>query len=296
MPISRAACQAEVRSSMSGLLLSGDHDEHAITRKDEGCRNAARRREPSEDRDHDRDSLEIEVIHPVVSVWIYWSGRRDSNPRPRAWEAPTLPTELRPLDAEEKPGFAIDRGARGGLEIAGRSLPWGNSRLGWRSVAISVAWDFPSARPGARAQAGRPAPPDPSTHASSDTPLIRPSATFSPRRGEKGLTGRASQSPLPACGERARVRGVSFLSTTVSAPFSDLGMTFLRRGAPGRNADPEATKEKRSSVIGALCGYAAMRLCGYAAMRLCGYAAMELCGYGALRLCSRPAARKPANA
>ena len=26
-----------------------------------------------------------------------WSGRRDSNPRPRAWEAPTLPTELRPL-------------------------------------------------------------------------------------------------------------------------------------------------------------------------------------------------------
>src|SRR5437870_8611636 len=25
-----------------------------------------------------------------------WSGRRDSNPRPRAWEAPTLPTELRP--------------------------------------------------------------------------------------------------------------------------------------------------------------------------------------------------------
>src|SRR5207237_704648 len=28
-----------------------------------------------------------------------WSGRRDSNPRPRAWEAPTLPTELRPLAA-----------------------------------------------------------------------------------------------------------------------------------------------------------------------------------------------------
>ena len=26
----------------------------------------------------------------------HWSGRRDSNPRPRAWEAPTLPTELRP--------------------------------------------------------------------------------------------------------------------------------------------------------------------------------------------------------
>src|SRR5438270_13767465 len=24
-----------------------------------------------------------------------WSERRDSNPRPRAWEAPTLPTELR---------------------------------------------------------------------------------------------------------------------------------------------------------------------------------------------------------
>src|SRR5947208_11762037 len=27
-----------------------------------------------------------------------WSERRDSNPRPRAWEAPTLPTELRSLD------------------------------------------------------------------------------------------------------------------------------------------------------------------------------------------------------
>src|SRR5207253_11490663 len=27
-----------------------------------------------------------------------WSGRRDSNPRHRAWEARTLPTELRPLE------------------------------------------------------------------------------------------------------------------------------------------------------------------------------------------------------
>src|SRR5947208_1841200 len=31
----------------------------------------------------------------VYSRGIFWSGRRDSNPRPRAWEAPTLPTELR---------------------------------------------------------------------------------------------------------------------------------------------------------------------------------------------------------
>ncbi len=36
---------------------------------------------------------------PHAKCLIYWSGRRDSNPRPRAWEAPTLPTELRPLDA-----------------------------------------------------------------------------------------------------------------------------------------------------------------------------------------------------
>src|SRR5258706_16000659 len=30
-----------------------------------------------------------------VSKGLHWSGRRDSNSRPRAWEAPTLPTELR---------------------------------------------------------------------------------------------------------------------------------------------------------------------------------------------------------
>src|SRR5450830_1687270 len=28
-----------------------------------------------------------------------WSGKRDSNPRPSAWEADALPTELFPLDA-----------------------------------------------------------------------------------------------------------------------------------------------------------------------------------------------------
>src|SRR5271169_1993828 len=28
---------------------------------------------------------------------ILWSGRRDSNPRPRAWKARALPTELLPL-------------------------------------------------------------------------------------------------------------------------------------------------------------------------------------------------------
>jgi hypothetical protein len=45
----------------------------------------------------DGDSPEIEVVLDVLSACVSWSGRRDSNSRPRAWEAPTLPTELRPL-------------------------------------------------------------------------------------------------------------------------------------------------------------------------------------------------------
>ena len=31
-----------------------------------------------------------------VSAWKKWSGRRDSNPRPSAWEANALPTEPLP--------------------------------------------------------------------------------------------------------------------------------------------------------------------------------------------------------
>src|SRR5205823_9197749 len=55
---------------------------------------------------------------------------------------------------------------------------------------------------------------DPSPTFSNDAPLIRPSGTFSPLRGEKGNESRGSRNvaPLPACGERVaegRVRGAS---------------------------------------------------------------------------------------
>ena len=33
-----------------------------------------------------------------LNVYVFWSGKRDSNPRPSAWEADALPTELFPLD------------------------------------------------------------------------------------------------------------------------------------------------------------------------------------------------------
>ncbi len=32
-----------------------------------------------------------------ISRELFWSGKRDSNPRPLAWEANALPTELLPL-------------------------------------------------------------------------------------------------------------------------------------------------------------------------------------------------------
>ena len=34
---------------------------------------------------------------PTAELFAKWSGRRDSNPRPRAWKARALPTELLPL-------------------------------------------------------------------------------------------------------------------------------------------------------------------------------------------------------
>ena len=36
------------------------------------------------------------VFKQANGISLRWSGRRDSNPRPQAWEACTLPTELRP--------------------------------------------------------------------------------------------------------------------------------------------------------------------------------------------------------
>ena len=35
-------------------------------------------------------------LHWHTLKGIKWSGRRDSNPRPSAWKADALPTELRP--------------------------------------------------------------------------------------------------------------------------------------------------------------------------------------------------------
>ena len=35
-------------------------------------------------------------VTSIISSLLMWSGKRDSNPRPSAWEADALPTELFP--------------------------------------------------------------------------------------------------------------------------------------------------------------------------------------------------------
>lgn len=39
---------------------------------------------------------------PALLIYKKWSGQRDSNPRPSAWEANALPTELCPLALKRK--------------------------------------------------------------------------------------------------------------------------------------------------------------------------------------------------
>ena len=61
--------------------------------------------------------------------WRSLSGRRGSNPRPLAWKANALPTELLPQFSFLFDDFCV------GLRIVGRSLPSGNS-LSPRSSAL----------------------------------------------------------------------------------------------------------------------------------------------------------------
>ena len=61
--------------------------------------------------------------------WRRLSGRRGSNPRPLAWKANALPTELLPQFSFIFDDFCV------GLRIVGRSLPSGNS-LSPRSSAL----------------------------------------------------------------------------------------------------------------------------------------------------------------
>ena len=61
--------------------------------------------------------------------WRSLSGRRGSNPRPLAWKANALPTELLPQFSFLFGDFCV------GLRIVGRSLPSGNS-LSPRSSAL----------------------------------------------------------------------------------------------------------------------------------------------------------------
>src|SRR3954452_4866237 len=81
-----------------------------------------------------------------------WSGRRDSNPRPRAWEAPTLPTELRPHGGWEADcnsllrevfGEEADEGARWARQVRGGAE--GDRFLGGQGAAAGVGpereWD-----------------------------------------------------------------------------------------------------------------------------------------------------------
>jgi hypothetical protein len=43
------------------------------------------------------DTSNLDVVRDARKLLMYLDGGRVSNPRHQAWEAPTLPTELRPL-------------------------------------------------------------------------------------------------------------------------------------------------------------------------------------------------------
>ena len=60
---------------------------------------------------------------------LLWSGKRDSNPRPSAWEADALPTELFPhrLRSEQAGGIIRARGQVKCGEKGGRALEKGRA-------------------------------------------------------------------------------------------------------------------------------------------------------------------------
>src|SRR3989304_1894825 len=56
-------------------------------------------------------SIEYTPLHSELAAWPdatvhIWSGRRDSNSRPSAWEADALPTELLPLALDHSIGVS----------------------------------------------------------------------------------------------------------------------------------------------------------------------------------------------
>jgi hypothetical protein len=51
-----------------------------------------------------------QFTHFTQSALEYWSGKRDSNPRPRAWKARALPTELFPLSPSGPSSIMVERG------------------------------------------------------------------------------------------------------------------------------------------------------------------------------------------
>ena len=59
-----------------------------------------------------------------TATWKKWSGKRDSNPRPRAWKARALPTELFPHNKMvEREGFEPSKASPADLQ----SAPFGHS-------------------------------------------------------------------------------------------------------------------------------------------------------------------------
>src|SRR5437868_12065402 len=80
----------------------------------------------------------------VYSRGIFWSGRRDSNPRPRAWEAPTLPTELRPLDVGvvivHRSKLALVRGRFPQCAVRIALTSRTNGPLGLSKYAVAWSW------------------------------------------------------------------------------------------------------------------------------------------------------------
>ena len=77
--------------------------------------------------------------------WRSWSGRRGSNPRPSAWKADALPTELLPHFSFLLAHCCVM------LRIVGRSLPQGNSlsphshSLHWTKINFKTLWAVNSA-------------------------------------------------------------------------------------------------------------------------------------------------------
>ena len=92
-----------------------------------------------------------QVIEVLISAgFTYKSGRRDSNPRHPAWEASTLPTELRPRFAGRRsPLYRAVLARR--KESLRFGLPYGAARY-YTSAAQSVIWSLAAAFPGFVAQ------------------------------------------------------------------------------------------------------------------------------------------------